>query len=157
MRRWTNFTVRYKWALRKEFKEITAPDPFYPDFEQFLKEEKDLLKSTQVVYPTYCHCISVAHVAKQEERRTKAVDLLGGLQQRLNRLTVLIDGNPWYHLCREDFKQHVRGSHFWKILSAYLTHYSHRFWEVYQHLYSGSEIIYLRLIHSFRSCRTLGI
>lgn len=39
-RRWTNYIVRYKWALKRAFLDITAPDPFHPDFCAYLEQER---------------------------------------------------------------------------------------------------------------------
>jgi len=86
-----NFTVRYKWALRKDFQEVTAPDPFFPDYEKYLQEEGELLK------------------APEGERRRIAADQLSRLRQRFQRLTPLADGNPWLQICRDEFKQHILG------------------------------------------------
>lgn len=50
-----NFTVRYKWALRKDFQEVTAPDPFFPDYERYLQEERQLLKVPEVMTLGFWH------------------------------------------------------------------------------------------------------
>ncbi|THG95833.1 hypothetical protein EW145_g7894 [Phellinidium pouzarii] len=89
-RRWTNFTVRYKWALRPEFASISTPDPFLPDYRAFLHRERAVI------------C---------EEESTKRVNAVRAFECALRGLVQLrlsADQDPSLQLCRADFVQRRR-------------------------------------------------
>ena len=48
VRRETNFMVRYKWALESFNNNSGHPDPFRPDFEEFLMDEKAVQRNPVV-------------------------------------------------------------------------------------------------------------
>ncbi|KAL5490669.1 MAK10 [Sanghuangporus weigelae] len=87
-RRWSNFVVRYKWALRNRFEEISTPDPFAPNYRTFLREEKKIIEE------------------EQEKRIQKALRLLDSALLRLVRLGTLAEKDIALQLCRAEFTQH---------------------------------------------------
>ena len=48
VRRYQNFSVRYKWALHETFKSIAAPDPLLPNYGAYLLQEKNVISGSQV-------------------------------------------------------------------------------------------------------------
>ncbi len=50
-RRWTNYSVRYKWAMSPGYNEIRTMDAFRPDFRAFLKHERLVTACRQVSNP----------------------------------------------------------------------------------------------------------
>ncbi|EJD06227.1 uncharacterized protein FOMMEDRAFT_166473 [Fomitiporia mediterranea MF3/22] len=87
-RRWTNFTVRYKWALRKKFADITTPDPFLPDYRAYIEREKAILSEDE------------------NGRRQMAIGLFDCALLRLVQLGSLADKDIALQLCRTEFMQY---------------------------------------------------
>ncbi|OCB91093.1 hypothetical protein A7U60_g1658 [Sanghuangporus baumii] len=87
-RRWSNFVVRYKWALRGRYKEISTPDPFAPNYRTFLREEKNIIEE------------------EQGKRIQKALRLLDSTLPRLVQLGTLAEKDIALQLCRAEFTQH---------------------------------------------------
>ena len=58
VRRWTNYTVRYKWMLAKGYANIETPDPFFPSFDTYLKDERVLLRKDPVRFTSLFSSIS---------------------------------------------------------------------------------------------------
>ncbi|KAH8114195.1 Mak10 subunit, NatC N-terminal acetyltransferase-domain-containing protein [Phellopilus nigrolimitatus] len=90
-RRWTNFTVRYKWALRKDFEAILTPDPFLPDFRAYLRQERKTLR------------------VEPSERWKRAAGLFDSALLHLVHLGLAAELDFSLQLCRVDFTQHHLG------------------------------------------------
>ncbi|KAI5117409.1 hypothetical protein M0805_004631 [Coniferiporia weirii] len=87
-RRWTNFTVRYKWVLKPEFASVNMPDPFLPDYRAFLKQEKAVISE------------------EQSTKREKAAGAFGRALVYLVHLGLAAESDPSLQLCRVEFVQH---------------------------------------------------
>ncbi|TDL18511.1 Mak10-domain-containing protein [Rickenella mellea] len=90
-RRWTNFMIRYKWAMRPEYDSIPTHDIFYPDYKAYLISEREGLA-----------CSTLENQQKAHLHFSRALVSLRRLPER-------IEGNECFALCAMDYAHHLVG------------------------------------------------
>lgn len=108
-RRWTNFSVRYKWSTSERRVPWDASDPtdfLAPNFDAYLKEEDDILSGNRVCSISTTVIIRCAaltsfkadDLAKLHILHDRASEALRDLQDDK------VEIDPSLLLCREEYK-----------------------------------------------------